>query len=126
MVKCIFISGLIFLLFLSCKKELSYVVCINAKVIGPQMCTLTGPHSFYLVEILNSEKIGDEIIYYDGIKYNNVVEVHNLPEINKVEGNIIYFNYKLPDTKIIYACERMNYTFDVPQISFIGNCNFKE
>ena len=77
---------------------------VTGKVIGEQLCVLGSENNFYLIQILDSQvEIGQSIIYYDGEKYDNVVEVNNLPNEYKSEGLILCFEYEIPEDKIIHV-----------------------
>ena len=96
--------------------------CSNGKVIGPQECTVGGSENLYLVQLLDSDSVGDTITYYDGQIYQNVVEAINLPDQYKEEQTLIEFQYELQNPKTRLACTAMSYIFDVPQITIHSIC----
>jgi hypothetical protein len=88
------------------------IPCVEGLIVEADIC---GPTA-YFVQILNqAEKIGYELMF-DGIEYDNIVLVYNLPEKYWKEGKTIYFKYEYRDNSIGRVCFFFLLPFNAPQV----------
>ena len=88
------------------------IPCVEGLIVEVDIC---GPTA-YFVQILNqTEKIGYELMF-DGIEYDNIVLVYNLPEKFWKEGKTIYFKYDYREEGIGRVCPMYLLPFEAPQI----------